>query len=38
METYQSENAEDKLVEWYKIENDLRIDLPAEIVLFSIRT
>ena len=36
METYQSENAEDKLVEWYKIENELRIDLPAEIVLFSI--
>lgn len=36
METYQSENAEDRIVEWYKIENDLRIDLPAEIVLFSI--
>ena len=36
METYQSENAENKLVEWYKVENELRIDLPAEIVLFSI--
>ena len=36
METYQSENAEDRIVEWYKIENDLRIDLPAELVLFSI--
>lgn len=36
METYQSENAEGKMVEWYKVENELRIDLPAEIVLFSI--
>jgi hypothetical protein len=36
METYQSENAEGKLVEWYKVENKQRIDLPFEIVLFSI--
>ncbi len=36
MESYQSENAEDKIVEWYKVENDLRLDLPSEIVLFTI--
>ena len=36
MESYQSENAEEKMVEWYKIENELRIDLPPQIVLFSI--
>jgi hypothetical protein len=36
MKSYQSENAEKKIVEWYQIENDLRIDLPAEIVLFTI--
>ena len=27
---------QNKLVEWYQVENELRIDLPAEIVLFSI--
>jgi hypothetical protein len=36
METYQSENAEGKLVEWYKVENRSRIDLPYQIVLFCI--
>jgi hypothetical protein len=36
MESYQSENAENKTVEWYKIENDFRVDLPVPIVLFSI--
>jgi hypothetical protein len=36
MESYQSENAENKMVEWYKIENDFRVDLPTPIVLFSI--
>ena len=36
MDSYQSENAEKKMVEWYQVENDLRIDLPAQIVLFSI--
>ncbi len=36
MDSYQSENAEEKLVEWYKVENDLKVDLPAEIVLFAI--
>lgn len=36
METYQSENAEDKIVEWFKVENDLRADLPALVVLFTI--
>jgi hypothetical protein len=36
MNSYQSENAQKKMVEWYQIENDVRLDLPAEIVLFSI--
>jgi hypothetical protein len=36
MNSYQSENAQGKMVEWYQVENDLRTDLPAEIVLFSI--
>lgn len=36
METYQSENAEGKSVEWYKVENKQRIDLPFQVVLFSI--
>lgn len=36
METYQSENAEGKIVEWYKVENKQRIDLPYQIVLFTI--
>jgi hypothetical protein len=36
MDTYQSENAEGKNVEWYKVENKQRVDLPYQIVLFSI--
>jgi hypothetical protein len=36
MEIYQSENAEGKSVEWYKVENKQRIDLPYQVVLFSI--
>jgi hypothetical protein len=36
MNSYQSENVQEKMVEWYQVENDLRNDLPAEIVLFSI--
>jgi hypothetical protein len=36
METYQSENAEGKSVEWYKVENKQRIDLPYQVVLFCI--
>jgi hypothetical protein len=36
MDVYQSENAEGKPVEWYKVENKQRIDLPFQIVLFSI--
>jgi len=36
MESYQSENAEEKMVEWYKVENDIRVDLPSEVVLFTI--
>jgi hypothetical protein len=33
---HKAENAEGKLVDWYKIENKVQIDLPAEIVLYSI--
>ena len=33
---HKAENAEGKLVDWYKIENKPQVDLPAEIVLFSI--
>jgi hypothetical protein len=33
---HKAENAEGKLVDWYKIENKFQIDLPAEILLFSI--
>lgn len=36
MESYQSENEQNKIVEWYKIENDERQDLPAHIVLYAI--
>ncbi len=36
MESYQSENAEEKTVEWYKVENDVRWDLPYQVVLFTI--
>jgi len=36
MNSYQSENVQKKMVEWYQVENDLKPDLPAEIVLFSI--
>jgi hypothetical protein len=36
MDSYHSENAEEQSVEWYKVENDLRIDLPGQIVLFAI--
>lgn len=36
MESYQSENAEEKKVEWYKVENDVRWDLPYQVVLFTI--
>ena len=34
--THKAENAEGKLVDWYRIENKIQVDLPAEIVLFSI--
>jgi hypothetical protein len=34
--THKAENAEGKLVDWYRIENKVQVDLPAEIVLFSI--
>jgi hypothetical protein len=36
MDNYQSENAREETVEWYKVENDFRVDLPAPIVLFSV--
>lgn len=36
MSSYQSENVEGKEVDWYKVESKQRIDLPYEIVLFSI--
>jgi hypothetical protein len=34
--THKAENAEGKLVDWYRIENKIQVDLPAEVVLFSI--
>jgi hypothetical protein len=36
MDVYQSENVEGKSVEWYRIENKHRTELPFQIVLFSI--
>lgn len=36
MYTYLSENSEGKDVEWYKVPNSLKVDLPYQIVLFSI--
>ena len=36
MESYQSLNAEDKMIEWYKVENNIRWDLPFQVVLFAI--
>jgi hypothetical protein len=36
MTSYQSENAVGKEVEWYKVESQQRVDLPYEVVLFSI--
>jgi hypothetical protein len=36
MKSYNSQNAEGKSVDWYRIESKLQIDLPFEIVLFSI--
>ena len=36
MQNYQVENAEDKKVEWYRIDNVIRPDLPAAIVLYAI--
>jgi hypothetical protein len=36
MKSYKAENAEGKIVEWYNVQNSLQIDLPPEIVLFSI--
>jgi hypothetical protein len=36
MKSYKAENAEGKVVEWYQVENKIQIDLPAEVVLFTI--
>jgi len=36
MKSFKAENAEGKIVDWYKVENSFQIDLPPEIVLFSI--
>lgn len=35
MQSYQAENAEEKKVEWYSVENIVRPDLPSEIILYS---
>jgi hypothetical protein len=36
MDTYQSENADGKSVEWYRVENKQRIDLPFQVLLYTI--
>ncbi|HMJ47946.1 MAG TPA: DUF4007 family protein [Ferruginibacter sp.] len=36
MQSYQMENAEGKNVEWYRVDNSNRLDLPADIVLYTI--
>ena len=36
VKSYKAENAEGKIVEWYKVENSLQVDLPSEVVLFTI--
>jgi hypothetical protein len=36
MKSYKAENAEGKIVEWHQVENKNQIDLPAEVVLFTI--
>ena len=36
MKSYKAENAEGKIVDWYKVENSTQDDLPPEVVLFSI--
>lgn len=36
IKSYKAENSEGKIVEWYKVENSLQVDLPSEIVLYSI--
>jgi hypothetical protein len=36
MQSYQAENAEGRKVEWYRMENGLRPDLPAAIVFYAI--
>lgn len=36
MDSYQSENANEETVDWYTVTSELRIDLPWQIVLFTI--
>jgi len=36
IKSYKAENTEGKIVDWYQMESKIQIDLPAEVVLFSI--
>ncbi|MGN6491004.1 MAG: DUF4007 family protein [Agriterribacter sp.] len=36
MQSYQIDNADDKKVEWYRVNSTIRSDLPAAIVLYTI--
>lgn len=36
MQSFQMENAEGKNLEWYRVDNSVRLDLPAPIVLYTI--
>lgn len=36
MKSYKSENADGKVIDWYSVENKIQVDLPMEIVLFTI--
>ena len=36
MKSYKAENSEGKYIDWYQVENKIQIDLPADVVLFTI--
>lgn len=36
MKSYKGENSEGKFIDWYQVENKIQIDLPADVVLFTI--
>jgi len=36
MKSFKAENADGKIVEWYEVANKIQIDLPAEVVLYTI--